>query len=402
MSFNPLPTAIEITTYRFVIDERKLAKLQKDPVASKLMDAARDEVEHDPRTIHMLAGVRLSRAMCPKVFGALDRVTEILGIELECEIYVHPDPLINAGITPASLEDPDAKPVLILSSGAVEKLSEDELLFVLGHEVGHFVFAHHQHGVASICALPEARKYPYQSVQLMSWARSAEISADRIALLCCQDFSTAIRTFFKLASGLGDEHVNADLSVYWEQVKEAQETVFGSSDQLGGMSTHPFSPMRIKALHRFWCWDELADLWKGPKPPKLLTREQVENQTYKLIADMDPDYIRSKGAAKSRADEFFAWAAGMVIAADGIIDDREIKKLTRFVGKERCQEVVDTLRSKNGVDKVARNVSELSVPLRGTASRTLREQMLINLVALSGADGEIDESEVHRWRTSAR
>ena len=392
LDLKPLPGTFSLVDYRFGPELRKLEKLRTDKAAVTLIEEAREEIEHDPRTLQLLSGVRLTPRMCPKVFGPLDAALATLGRPFELEVYVHQHPIINASIVPTFAEN--SHPVLVLSSAAIEKLTPRELLFVIGHELGHVIYGHHKDAVSNIFDFPQSRQYPYQCVQLMSWSRAAEISADRVGLLCCQDFATAVRTFFKLASGLTEEFIVADLGVFWEQVKEANVAVFGSGDQLGGYASHPFSPYRIKALHRFWCWSELGELWHGPRPPQALAREQVEKQVYALVADMDPDYLKSKAAADGRAREFFGWAAAMVVAADGTIDDREVSKLEDFTGEEMAAEVLAVVRKPGGKDKAGSKCVELSVPLRGTASPALREQMLVNLVALAGADNEIDETEV--------
>ena len=49
------------------------------------------------------------------------------------ELYVHADPTLSAMTIGMD------RPIILLSSGLVHHLDDDELRFVIGHEVGHAV-----------------------------------------------------------------------------------------------------------------------------------------------------------------------------------------------------------------------------------------------------------------------
>jgi len=63
-------------------------------------------------------------------------------------------------------------------------MSQDELNFIVGHELGHALFEHYAlptHGI-----LDEGNIDAEKAMRLMSWSRRAEVSADRAGLYICK------------------------------------------------------------------------------------------------------------------------------------------------------------------------------------------------------------------------
>ena len=87
-----------------------------------------------------------------------------------------------------------------------------------------------------------------------TWSRYAEISADRAGAHCAQDFEAVSRALFKLASGLSGKFIQFSLEDFLKQVDDMHvldaEPGDGSPKE-DWFSTHPFSPLRVKALQLF-------------------------------------------------------------------------------------------------------------------------------------------------------
>lgn len=95
---------------------------------------------------------------------------------------------------------------VLLTTGAVDVLSKDELYFLLGHELGHILCGHKPYqtllemlyhpiiydidhfNIASLIKFP-----------LLQWYRDSHYTADRMGLLCCQDIQVAISAMIKMA-----------------------------------------------------------------------------------------------------------------------------------------------------------------------------------------------------------
>ena len=124
--------------------------------------------------------------------------------------------------------------VLVLSSRLVNLLNHDELRFVIGHEIGHFLL---QHGSSS----PSEKDPEYFVYQ-----RAQEISADRIGLIACSNADAACRALMKIASGLHDEFLSDSSSEYIGQL-ERGELLAGEKWDV----THPSSVVRAAVLKQF-------------------------------------------------------------------------------------------------------------------------------------------------------
>ena len=92
------------------------------------------------------------------------------------------------------------KPFVVIHSGLLEILDEDELRSILGHELGHIMSGHTdvQHdrrtscctsGVSNLPFLAAAALLPFQ-LALLEWSRKSEFSSDRAGLLAVQDLNT--------------------------------------------------------------------------------------------------------------------------------------------------------------------------------------------------------------------
>ena len=121
------------------------------------------------------------------------------------EMYVQADPTLSAQTVGMD------RPIIVLSSGLVHHLDDDELRFVIGHELGHAISGHAVYrtlllrllGLGGLLnAIPGgALGIRMVTVGLLEWSRKAELSADRAGLLASQDPTAALRTHMKLASG---------------------------------------------------------------------------------------------------------------------------------------------------------------------------------------------------------
>ncbi|HEX4685747.1 MAG TPA: M48 family metallopeptidase [Nocardioides sp.] len=142
-------------------------------------------------------------------FPVLHRLLTEAGSTLDTaelpELYVRADPLFNA--TTIGMN----KPIILVNSGLVDLLDEEELRFVVGHELGHAMSGHavYQTLLLRLLALSGVfGSIPIGGLgirmiiaALFEWSRKSELSADRAGLLATQDPATAFRTHMKLASG---------------------------------------------------------------------------------------------------------------------------------------------------------------------------------------------------------
>ena len=123
-----------------------------------------------------------------------------LGFEEDIDFYITSDTTVNAWTVKRHKEG-NAN-VININSGLLQLMSDDELKFVIGHEIGHLInqdtdlknlvsFVYPEDDI-----MPVALKY---KVQL--WSQLAELEADRYGYLACKNLDQCVSAFFKLTTG---------------------------------------------------------------------------------------------------------------------------------------------------------------------------------------------------------
>ncbi len=203
------------------------------------------------------SAVRVDERQFARLHGLLAEVGRSLDASVLPEMYVQADPTLGAQTIGMD------QPVIVLSSGLVHHLDDDELRFVIGHELGHAISGHAVYrtlllrllGLGGLLnAVPGgAIAIRMVTVGLLEWSRKAELSADRAGLLASQDPTAALRTHMKLASGgtLEELDVTSFLAqgAEYDEGGDVRESLIKLS--LLQQQSHPFAVVRATELRRW-------------------------------------------------------------------------------------------------------------------------------------------------------
>ena len=353
---------------------------------------ARQEIERINRSInrqsekgeqsatrrHLLAtSVRLSPGMAAGVHKKADRCVERLGINTPLELYAYASPQFNA----ACFKPEEGRVFIMFSSSLLEAFSDSELLFVMGHELGHHVYGHHEIPIGYVL---RGRQPPPAdlALDLFAWSRYAEISADRAGAFCAQDLESVARALFKLASGITDDRVvRFELHDFLAQVDDM--LAFDDKPGQGApkqdwFSTHPFSPLRVKALKLFHESDLIATT--GIDKPNL------EEQVHQIMRLMEPDYLQGKtNSSRAMRDLFLAAAVVIADAYEGI-SEKERATLKRYLGDTFSLDALDANRLK---EDLPRRINEAKS--RITQAQCM--QVLRDLCLVAATEQPISDTE---------
>lgn len=182
--------------------------------------------------------VRVHKNQYPEIYNSFRNHAEKLGIS-RASLYIIQDPYLQAftlGITHCTV---------VLTSALVEQLSQKELDFVVGHELGHYKAGHTK---LSTLFVPIGSNNVLTGLIFGFWNRKTEYSCDRCGLILTKDIDSAIAALIKLALG-GRLYKKLDIKGYVTQIKTAEKKSVKFSELLG---THPLITNRIKNLMVFW------------------------------------------------------------------------------------------------------------------------------------------------------
>lgn len=191
--------------------------------------------------------VRVGPRQLTHLHALVEECAQRLGIAVP-EVYV-----ANSHAYNAFTFGTDDHAIIVIYARLVEEFTDDELRFVIGHEMGHIQNKHVVYGTvlqvlrAGIAPVL-AWVAPFIETALAAWSRSAEVTCDRAGLLCVQDVGVAERVFLKMAMGSAKLSEALDVEAFLEQLEDARRSP-GRFSEL--MALHPYLPKRIAALRVF-------------------------------------------------------------------------------------------------------------------------------------------------------
>lgn len=192
-----------VPDYAFDLDYELRTKLDCIPHFHNICKKISSTRETREMQIINQSGIQVGPNQFPEIYQMGIDCAHRLGIGIP-NIYIVNDTDMNA-YTYAS---DDTSPLLVLYTGIVNRMTPGELKAVIGHECGHI---HNQHLVyqnvinqllTGVSGLTGNFVLSLANVALMQlWTRAAEVTADRAAFICADDFQDAFSVNAKLASG---------------------------------------------------------------------------------------------------------------------------------------------------------------------------------------------------------
>ncbi len=278
LSNEPHKKFADLSKHEYVhpADSKALAALRAIPgIDTALRKLLAVTGESAIRVMFMASAVKVTPKQCPDLHAKLQIACTTLGVDMP-ELYIQQNPVVNAFT--GGVE----KPIIVLHTSLIERLSDEETLAVIAHEVGHIHAEHVLYLTAArlIEALANAslaRLIPGAEIvkflisagisgALLAWARRAELSCDRAALLVTQDPHVIGRTMMKLCGGTLASKIDYDL--FLEQAREFEKNYdekkldkFWADILTSGLS-HPFPVWRISEILKWVDEGEYAELMK--------------------------------------------------------------------------------------------------------------------------------------------
>jgi hypothetical protein len=389
-----LPVSERAMALAVAADRAERAALLADPYLGPALGRAEPNLSGTAaRRLHLRDSVRIAPSMAPDVFRTIDHARRVLDVDVDVELFT------GEGVTSsiAEIYAPAGGVVAMqLSAFVLDHLDAAELAFVVGHELGHVALGHN---AFNPCWLDGETRVPlHASARLFAWYRQAEISADRMGLLCCGDREAAIRAMFKTTTGLAHRKpppVEELLVQPRDLVALAQGG--GAYHDADWRRMHPYSPLRLSALDLF-ARSEAFRRALG-QPGGELTDDVLEANVAALVAVMMPP---PRTPSVQRAIDHF-----LIIAANSMFDEDDLvpaekEALLRLISTLHATEVIEA-RAK-GAEALNGVFAEAVAVLRRLAypdrARILEDLASLALVhnGVSPREREVLENQVVNLR----
>jgi Zn-dependent protease with chaperone function len=261
-------TDIDSRSWEHPADRAALNALRKLPAFDQVLKTLFGFFGEKPvRLAFQANAVRVSPTQYARVHKLYVEVARTLDAPAPYPVFVAQTPVVNAGAY--GME----KPFILLNSGALVLLDDEELSFVLAHELGHIMSGHVLYTTMMVILFQLAeRGFPVVGlaarailIALMEWYRKAELSADRAGALALQRPEVGMRTMLKLAGGGMPGETN--LPEFIRQADEYRasgdiaDQVFKVLNLLG--ARHPFPVLRVAELRDWYESGEYERILRG-------------------------------------------------------------------------------------------------------------------------------------------
>lgn len=222
----------------------------------------------------------------------LQRYTQRLWPHLRLRFYLIPESKYQAFTCTNPL---DHQAIFGVSTSMLRDFSAHELSFVFGHELGHQVYQHAREHISLERSLKSSCHEHHLMKSLMqSLKRRAEISCDRLGLLCCADLEVALRSLCKVAADapMGDSEVEA--SIYRSlSRKPAYHFIDPEIDHVTPWDdTHPPLSIRVQALQTFGEADLHREISSSPDPQIQQSLAQVNRRVDLILDSLEHDHLK--------------------------------------------------------------------------------------------------------------
>jgi len=287
-----------------------------------------DQRDHDGlQSYFSLNSILVSPLVTPIIDKSVNKVIDRLHIPKESvKAYVYASSEIQAECYAGN----DTDCVVRLSSGLIDILEDEEIEFVIGHEIGHFLYSH------SLATSSENN----ESLEFLIQKRAQEISADRIGLLASESLDSSIRAMMKTISGLSTKHLKFNVGGFLSQLSNTESF----KSQIGVNSSHPSMLVRCRAL----LWFSMCDTFK--RGDQNYHCNEVDSLNKKIKDDIDK-FVDAK--ARERIDELkqdlALWLAALLIIEDGSFDKEEQAKFAKMFNQDTLDKLKTFLSSHNTI-----------------------------------------------------
>ena len=254
--------------------------------------------ERSLRLLFLSDSVRVGDEQFAHLNAMLRDACYILDLEKVPLMYVTQDPQPNAMCIGMD------EPIIVVTTGLVELLDEEEMRAVVGHEVGHALSGHSVYRTILLFLTNLALRVawiPLGNVAVLAlvtalreWFRKSELSADRAGLLVGQDLQASMRGLMKIAGGNHLHEMNVDAFLKqadeYEAAGDLRDSVLKILNVLP--RSHPFTTVRAAELRTWAASRDYQRLMDGHYPRRTEDKDTSVSDAFKESAAHYADTVK--------------------------------------------------------------------------------------------------------------
>lgn len=351
---------------------KQIYEALQGPIVEMILKAAKDGFGNDYWRSRMEGHcMKVDKDVLPEFYTLCHEVKQRLGFDEPVDFYVTGDSSLNAFSVAA--EDEGQPHIVNINSAMFDLMSQDELRFVIGHELGHIINKDTSLKRLVYFVFPPDTTTPPVTLQykIRLHDQLAELVADRYGYLANGNLNACITAFFKMASGLDLGKMNVSIEAMLADNRKRLDYFLNGN----GLSQydHPVNPIRVQAINLFAMAEDEETLEKG-------------------MEDLIGILLRVGNGPMDENLALFIASAGLIVAnADDNITDKEIEHIIQTLAGLK-------IFPKRFLESVAQSdVSQIfnqSVQNLLQQNPGMRDEMLSYIINLVLSDKEISKEEV--------
>ena len=314
--------------------------------------------------------LKVQEELLPEFYALCQEVKQKLKVDEKVDFYIPGDSTVNAFSLAA--EDEGAPHIVNVNSALFDLMSQDELRFVIGHELGHLI--NKDSALSRLIRFvfpPETRVPVSLQYTIRLHAQLAELVADRYGYIAVEDLGVCVTAFFKMASGLDLAKINVSIDALIADNSRRLE--YFLNDKGVSRASHPVNPIRVQALNLFANAKTQQDLHDGMDQLISILLKVGDNELDEHVAR-------------------FAAAAGLLVAnTDSAINQDEIDRIIETLASMKIfpGEFLDEIAKGDVIKTFNESVESIL-----SINPGMREELLNYMINIVLSDKIISKAEI--------
>ena len=314
--------------------------------------------------------LKVQEELLPEFYALCQEVKQKLKFDEKVDFYITGDSTVNAFSLAA--EDEGAPHIVNVNSALFDLMSQDELRFVIGHELGHLINKDSALSRLIHFVFPPETRVPVSlQYKIRLHEQLAELVADRYGYIAVEDLGVCVTAFFKMASGLDLAKINVSIDALIADNSRRLE--YFLNDKGVSRASHPVNPIRVQALNLFANAKTQQELHDGMDQLISILLKVGDNELDEHVAR-------------------FAAAAGLLVAnTDSAINQDEIDRIIETLASMKIfpGEFLDEIAKGDVIKTFNESVESIL-----SINPGMREELLNYMINIVLSDKIISKAEI--------